>query len=177
MPIAMKVEINDNVWNDLLKDLKKLDGKKIKIGYWGSGNPSENLAYRGAIHTFGIPAGIKVTNKMRNFLHAIGIHLKKSTTRIYIPQRPFMQNAVDNNRDEIETFIARNYILFLQNRLSAENFLKRIGIKHMDQIKNSIRNGSFKGLHPVTVTRKRSTKPLVGQGAELLNRVDYKITR
>jgi len=33
---------------------------------------------------------INVTAKMRNFLHTIGIHLKKSTTKIVIPPRKFM---------------------------------------------------------------------------------------
>lgn len=33
---------------------------------------------------------IKVTAKMRTFLHTIGIHLRKSTTKIVIPARKFM---------------------------------------------------------------------------------------
>ena len=36
---------------------------------------------------------VKVTPKMRAFLHANGLHLKKTTTEIFIPGRPFVKPA------------------------------------------------------------------------------------
>ena len=49
-------------------------------------------AFYGVVHEFG--AVIKVTPKMRGFLHFIGIHLKPSTKVIHIPPRPFMRPAL-----------------------------------------------------------------------------------
>lgn len=46
-----------------------------------------NLKYA-AIHQFG--GDIKVTPKMRAYLHSQGIHLRKSTNAIHIPARPFL---------------------------------------------------------------------------------------
>ncbi len=34
---------------------------------------------------------IKVTPKMRAYLHARGLHLKRSTTEIFIPGRPYIK--------------------------------------------------------------------------------------
>jgi hypothetical protein len=36
---------------------------------------------------------IKVTPKMRAYLHARGLHLKRSTTEIFIPGRPYLKPA------------------------------------------------------------------------------------
>jgi hypothetical protein len=133
------------------------------------------MAYLAAIQTYGIPEGIKVTPKMRAFLHSIGIHLKKNTVTIHIPQRPFMQNAMDDNVDKIMRFIIANYKLVLQNKLSVTKFIERIALRHEDQIKNSIKRGSYKELHPVTAAQKGSSKPLVGKTGELINKVEHKV--
>jgi phage gpG-like protein len=57
-------------------------------------------------HEFG--CDIKVTPKMRIFLHFIGIHLKTSTSKIHIPARPYLTPAVQENMRGIkEVFIKR----------------------------------------------------------------------
>ena len=48
----------------------------------------ENVANIAAVHEFGCM--IKVTPKMRAYLHYNGLHLKKSTEYIHIPPRPFL---------------------------------------------------------------------------------------
>ena len=42
-----------------------------------------------AVHEFGCMIG--VTPKMRAYMHYQGIHLRKSTTHIFIPPRPFLE--------------------------------------------------------------------------------------
>jgi len=50
-------------------------------------------AHYGRVHEFG--AVIPVTERMRRFLAAVkGMHLRKSTTSIHIPKRPFMRPAL-----------------------------------------------------------------------------------
>lgn len=47
----------------------------------------------GATHEFG--AVIPVTDKMRAWLHANGLHLKATTTHITIPRRSFIADTID----------------------------------------------------------------------------------
>ena len=43
---------------------------------------------------------VKVTPKMRAFLHARGFHLKSETTELFIPGRPFVKPAYQDFRDK-----------------------------------------------------------------------------
>lgn len=49
-------------------------------------------AWYGRVHEFG--AVIRVTPRMRGYLHSIGIHLRRRTDRVHIPKRPFMRPAL-----------------------------------------------------------------------------------
>lgn len=52
-------------------------------------------------------AKIKVTPKMRAYLHSIGIHLKPSTTHITIPKRAFLEPAARENMDLMQAAMIR----------------------------------------------------------------------
>ena len=54
-----------------------------------------NIEYA-AIHNYG--GTIKVTERMRGFLHGVGIHLKSSTKSIRMPKREFMILPDDINK-------------------------------------------------------------------------------
>ena len=76
--------------------MKDRDRKiSIKIGIIGKEatkkHPGSDLtnAELGAIHEFG--ATITVTDKMRNYLHSQGLHLKKDTMTVVIPTRSFLR--------------------------------------------------------------------------------------
>lgn len=76
--------------------MKALDRKiSIKVGIIGSEASQQaeetdlSNAELGAIHEFGCT--ITVTEKMRNYLHSQGLHLKKDTTTIVIPTRSFLR--------------------------------------------------------------------------------------
>jgi len=165
--------IKDRGWNEIKKEHKRLDGVKIEVGLFGSGNsPENNIAARGAVHEYG--ARIKITEKMRAFLHAIGIHVKASTMFINIPSRPFMRNAFDSNIRVLKKFIEVQYKKLLNDEIELDKFFKRIGVFHEGQIKGSIKTGSYTRLHPATIAKKGSSKPLIDTGV-MLNGVKYKI--
>ena len=63
-----------------------------------------------AVHEFGCT--IKVTPKMRAYLHYQGIHLKSSTQFISIPPRPFLRPVLQSN--EFKAGIAEIYIKALE---------------------------------------------------------------
>lgn len=76
--------------------MKALDRKiSIKVGIIGNAatqkHPDNDLtnAELGAVHEFG--ATITVTDKMRNYLHSQGLHLKKDTMTVVIPTRSFLR--------------------------------------------------------------------------------------
>lgn len=72
------------------KTLVKTGALRNSIHYWIAGEDlyyGTNLPYA-AIHNYG--GDISVSNRMRWFLHSIGIHLRTSTTSIHIPKREFM---------------------------------------------------------------------------------------
>lgn len=86
--------------NILMKDLDKK--VSIRVGIIGSQAYEEHphtdltMAHLGAIHEFG--ATIQVTEKMRAYLHHIGIHLKPETTTITIPARSFLRDTFFNSQ-------------------------------------------------------------------------------
>ena len=49
---------------------------------------------------FGVP-NIPVTDKMRAYMHYQGVHLKKDTTSISIPARPFMRTVAKIGRAHV----------------------------------------------------------------------------
>jgi len=174
MPQDYVIDI-DKGWKQILKDALKMKSVQLKVGLFGEGNsPQNNLAYRGVVHEFGIPEGIRITPKMRGFLHFIGIHVSPNTQRIYIPERPFMREAYDGNKSELERAVDKWYTDLIEGRITLKVFLDKIGILHTDHIKKAIQSGSFKPLHPVTILRKGSSKPLIDQG-EMIGSVKHKV--
>ncbi len=75
----------------------KVEGDVVKVGVFGES------ALVAAVHEFGCK--IRVTEKMRKFLHAQGLHLRKETEYIIIPQRSYLRKTFDEQKDEIERLI------------------------------------------------------------------------
>ncbi|WP_456327779.1 phage virion morphogenesis protein [Archaeoglobus sp.] len=78
----------------------KVEGDVVKVGVFGE------EALIASVHEFGCK--IRVTEKMRKFLHAQGLHLRKDTEYITIPQRSFLRLGFDKNKEEIERLIDKN---------------------------------------------------------------------
>ena len=99
----ISIEGADKVYKNLKSIMKHLGQEySIKIGIIGEKaaqmheDSGLNNASLGAIHEFG--ATIKVTDKMRNYLNYLGVHLKKDTTEIIIPQRSFLAGTLLNSK-------------------------------------------------------------------------------
>lgn len=173
MGFTIKVVEKDFGWNNLKKTINKMKGVKLKVGLFGNGGtPEGNLAYRGIIQEAG--ARIVVTDKMRKFLHIIGIHLKPTTKYIIIPKRPFTAGCFDNNKQNIFGLIERWYGDLVDGKLNLKQFLDKIGVMHVSQIQKSIRNGGWSANHPATINEKGSSRPLIDKG-EMIQGVKYKI--
>lgn len=90
-PLYGKGEDDDRSYINVLKIRKIKNGYRIFLSWkkHHSGNISLRLLF--FIHEKG--AIIRVTEKMRVFLHVVGIHLKTTTNLIRIPPRPTFRKA------------------------------------------------------------------------------------
>lgn len=142
--------------NDLMKDLDKK--VSIRVGIIGTQayekHPHSDLtmAHLGAIHEFG--ATIQVTEKMRAYLHYLGVHLKPETTTITIPARSFLRDTFFNdqakerlmdfaglgsrefNKEFFEYKMATNQEFFM-------DVCKAIGAKALEMVQDSFRAGGY----------------------------------
>lgn len=142
--------------NDLMKDLDKK--VSIRVGIIGSQayetHPHSDLtmAHLGAIHEFG--ATIQVTEKMRAYLHHIGIHLKPETTTITIPARSFLRDTFFNNeaKERLMDFAGLgsrefNKEFFEYKMATNQEFFmdvcKAIGAKALEMVQDSFRAGGY----------------------------------
>lgn len=150
-----------------------LRSAEVNSGLFGEGDdPKTNYAYLGLIHQMGVD--IKITPKMRAFLHTIGIHVKNDTLFIKIPKRPFMSNAFDKFEKMIIDFIVEEYRKVMDGRQTLKQMMDRIGVKHEGQIKRSFTEFTYKQNHPATIEQKGSSTPLIDNG-QLRNSVKYKV--
>ena len=152
----------------LIKNLGK--GGTVKIGYMGEGE----TAMIAAVHEFGVV--INVTDKMRNFLHTKGIHLKPSTTQITIPERSFLRAGWDENEDQVlkrlDTFLDEA----LTKNVRIDKVLEAMGIEAKGKIQKYAKSLSSPANSPATVASKGSSNPLVDTG-NLIQSIDYTVDK
>lgn len=67
-------------------------------GVW-VGLPAGEMATIGRVHEFGVT--IEVTDRMRGYLHAQGLHLAPDTLAVVIPPRPFLRPGIERARAEL----------------------------------------------------------------------------
>ena len=92
--MGVKHQIKSDRLQEMLNKARALNGRGVEV------SPTGEHAWLAGIHEFGID--IPVTNKMRAFLHGVGVHLRKSTTVIKIPERSFLRNGFDTNTDALQ---------------------------------------------------------------------------
>lgn len=142
--------------NDLMKDLDKK--VSIRVGIIGEQayekHPHSDLtmAHLGAIHEFG--ATIQVTDKMRAYLHYLGVHLKPETTTITIPARSFLRETFfnDNAKERLMDFAGLgsrefNKEFFEYKMATNQEFFmdvcKAIGAKALQMVQDSFNYGGY----------------------------------
>ena len=128
---------------------------------------------------FGVP-NIPVTDKMRAYMHYQGVHLKKSTTSISIPPRPFMRTvAKEKPKTWVSTMVA--HIRGHANEPAKwKEALGLAGSQMKKDIQDSIQNGNWVPNAPLTVKWKsergksQPDKPLFDTG-DMYHAVDFEV--
>ena len=156
--LKIEIKTKKNLIPKIEKNIKSLNGKGIQVGAIGSGEH----AWLAGIHEYGCK--IEVTPKMRAWLHYNGLHLKASTEFITIPERAFLRNGYDTNKDKVVGNASLILPDVLEGIMSEDEILEFIGTQIRDCVKTYARDLKSPANHPFTVQRKGSSNPLVNSG-------------
>ena len=166
--MAVKWKTVKNDFPKMQATIERLDGKKVSVGVLGGGEQS----WLAAIHEYG--CRIEVTPKMRKYLAATGLHLKATTTHITIPERAFLRNGYDENKDDVLNRVDALLDDVIGGTMSTDQFFEVIGLLMKSRIQDYARDLDSPPNHPYTVERKGSSNPLVDTG-DMIGAITYKV--
>lgn len=166
--MGVRLRTTRNEFPRMERALQQLDGKKVSVGVLGGG---EN-AWLASIHEYG--CRIEVTPKMRKYLAATGLHLKKTTTHITIPERAFLRNGYDEHKNDVINSAERVLGDVIGGTMSTDQFFELIGLLMKSKIQDYARDLDSPPNHPYTVDRKGSGNPLVDSG-DMIGAISYRV--
>lgn len=118
--------------------------------------------------------------RVRRWLAAHGVYLKKTTTHVRIPARPFvdpvMGRATDIAVRHLRAGITQLIATGGKDSMAYRVVWDRIGIDVRDQIRQEIVSIRTPKNHPLTIRLKGSSNPLIHHG-QLKGSVVHRITR
>lgn len=166
--MSVKIKTKKNKIPEMKKALKTLGGLKIQVGVMGE------IAWLARVHEYGCK--IQVTPKMRAFLHSKGLHLKDSTEYITIPERAFLRNGYDENKEEVIE-IAKGVICdIIHGYLSVDEYGRIVGDELVSRIQDHATDLSSPENHPFTVKQKGSDNPLMDTG-QMIDSIGYEVIK
>lgn len=182
---------NEKLWEHLKQNLKDFE---IEAGWFENTKYDDNtpVALVAKVQNDGVHIHQTVTEKQRNFLHTIGIHLKKGTKdlNIFIPARPFMEHAKERiEGKEGKQILLQEMLRVFDGKQTMEQATERIGIWLQGIIQEEIKKISTPALAKSTIRarekryvskRKKGSesgidKPLVDTGI-MFSTVQHKVT-
>lgn len=164
--MAVKWKTRKNKFPEMERAAAELNGRRVNAGVYGE------QAWLAGIHEYGCK--IEVTDKMRAYLHGQGLHLKASTQYITIPERAFLRNGYDLNRDGVLDNAESALPAVLGGSMDTEKFLEMIGLILSSDIKDYATALDHPPDHPFTVDRKGSSNPLVDTG-DMIGSITYEV--
>lgn len=155
---------------EVLAAIEKLQTGRVHIGILGDSD-SEILMVA-SVQEFGV--NIDVTDKMRNYLHAQGLHLKKTTKQIKIPERSFVRSSFDENKNKIANTVNEMLVEVVELKRSPDEVFDVVGEYCVGLIQDYMTEIKKPALHPFTIEQKGSSNPLINTG-RLRDAIDYEI--
>lgn len=156
-----------NAFPRMEASVQALKGMKVNVGALEGEH-----AWLAGIHEYG--CRIPVTPKMRAWFHHQGVHLKKSTTVIVIPERSFLRAGFDEHAQRILDNTESLLGDVADGTMSPHEYAKLIGLQLSTKIKEYARNLSSPPNSSFTVQRKGSSNPLVDTG-DMINSITYEV--
>ena len=173
--MAMKVKYHTakDDFPKIEKAVNALSGREVIVGCLEGEH-----AWLAGIHEYGCK--IPVTPKMRAYLRGLGIHLKKSTTSITIPERSFIRAGHDQYAKQVLDSAEKALPAVLSGTMSDETYLKMVGELMAGKIKRYAIDLKDPPNSGMTVKLKGSSNPLVGKGSDevsMINGITYEVKR
>ena len=166
--MSVKITTKKNDLPKMEKYATALNNRNVNVGYLDGGEQ----AWLAGIHEYG--CRIEVTPKMRAWLHHNGLHLKKSTTHIVIPERSFLRSGFDQNHEKVIKTCEKALSKSLVDG-NVEMVLDSIGLILRDKIVDYGINLKTPKKHPFTLQRNPGkTNPLVVSG-DMLQALTYEV--
>lgn len=168
--MSVKIVTKKNDFPKIEATLSGLKGKKVNVGVLGGGEQS----WLAGIHEYG--CNIPVTDKMRQFLHSKGLHLKPTTTEIHIPERSFLRAGHDAHIEEIlDKFDKALMPSIVNGQISPDAACQAIGILLSSKIKDFAKELNEPAKHPFTLEMNGGkSNPLVQTGA-MIGAITYEV--
>lgn len=149
--------VDNNKFPELKRKIKEMSQREVRVGILGDAE----LAMAARSNEYG--AKIPISEKMRNYLNALGLHLKKTTKYIIIPERSFFRSAFDL-RKNINKVVNIAEQVFNQDS-SVNIILDKIGLYMTGAIQQKIRSNIPPANHPFTTEQKGGkNKTLINTG-------------
>ena len=167
MGVKFKTEKDD--FPKMTRTARVLDGTAVNVGVL-----TGEHQWLAAIHEYGCT--IPVTEKMRAYFHSIGVHLKKSTTQIVIPERSFLRAGFDQNRDAVMKQAEKVLPDVLLGTLSEEKYFELVGTLLRDAIKEYAVDLQTPPKKPWPTRDPAKNNPLIETG-DMVNGIEYEVKR
>ena len=167
MGVKFKKEKDD--FPKMTRTTRVLDGTAVNVGVL-----TGEHQWLAAIHEYGCT--IPVTEKMRAYLHHIGVHLKKSTTQIVIPERSFLRAGYDQNKEKILKQAEKVLPDVLVGTLSEEQYFELVGTLLRDAIKEYAVDLKTPPKKPWPTRDPAKNNPLIETG-DMVNGIEYEVKR
>lgn len=168
-------KFDDRKLRALISRLEEAKRLSVVVGIPASANAprgDSNSATIAAVHEFG--ATITVTPKMRGFLGAAGLHLKKSTTQITIPERSFLRSTTQEHGKEAAALLAKSINEALFGDGDMRKPFELTGSLLAGLSKKKIQSGIEPKNSDFTVARKKSSRPLIDTG-QLVQSITWEV--
>ena len=155
-----------NIIPEIVKNIQYMNNHAVEVGVMGGGE----IQMIAAVNEYG--ARIKVTEKSRKALHGMGLHLKKTTDYITIPERSFFRSTLSDDSTMSKAIDRISPALIGQ--IDGRTALDLMGASVKGAIQNKIKSNIKPANHPFTVKKKRSRKTLANKG-QLSGSIDYQV--
>lgn len=164
--MGVKWKTKKNKFPEMERAAAELNGHRVNVGVYGE------QAWLAGIHEYGCK--IKVTDKMRAYLHSQGLHLKASTEYITIPERAFLRNGYEQAKGDVVDRAEAVIPSVLDGKMETGQFLEMVGMILASHIKDYATSLDSPPNHPFTANRKGSNNPLVDTGG-MINSITYEV--
>ncbi len=169
--MSVKVKTIKDDFYKMGKRLESLNGTSVDVGVLEGEH-----AWLAAIHEYGLH--IRVTEKMRAFLHSKGLHLKDSTTEIVIPERSFLRAGFDKHHESVVKSAARMLPAMIHGEMSETQYFQQLGDLFSGKIYEYAIELKTPAKHPFTLEQDPAhNNPLVGATGSMTDGITYKVNR